>query len=226
MLTEQEKKELKREWLSTAAFFHCLPLKPTPPKLSCVYAFEMGDATIKIGVTQDVEERVKSVSRAKCQDVLRIHSTELAPLNFMRVIEARCHATFEDRRERGEYFAITFEEAVAELDKYAEEIAAAFIAADQQFLDEVTFYFNEFLPEFEKAEPPARLAKLKAEIIECQNRLDAIERAFQRKLEFSTEEKVDKLLEIAKQLHNPDHKGKVLKLAANLLLEGNLFEVV
>lgn len=128
-------------------FLICLK-KPCAPPLACVYAFEMSDDTIKIGVTQDVEERVKSVSRAKCQDVLRIYSTELAPLDFMRIIEARCHATFEDRRERGEYFAITFEEAVAELDKYAEEIAAALHKADRIYLDEVDYYYNVFLPEF------------------------------------------------------------------------------
>ena len=128
-------------------FLICLK-KPCAPPLACVYAFEMSDSTVKIGVTQDVEERVKSVSRAKCQDVLRIYSTELAPLDFMRIIEARCHAAFATRRERGEYFAITFEEAVAELDKYADEIADALHKADRIYLDEVDYYYNVFLPEF------------------------------------------------------------------------------
>ena len=151
MLNDQEKEDLKRKWLTTAEFFHCPPSKPSPPKMGCVYAFEMGDSTVKIGVSEDVDQRKLSVQSAKCQDVLRIHSTGFAPYRFMTKLEKRCHAAFAERRVRGEYFNITFEEAIAELDSHADEIAAAFNAADQRFLDEVTFYFNEFLPEYEKA---------------------------------------------------------------------------
>ena len=157
MLTVQEKKQLKNQWLSFAAIFHCPPLMPSPPQLACVYAFDMSDATVKIGVTTNVGERVKSVSRAVYLEVTRIHNTPLAPLDFMRVIEARCHAAFFGRCERGEFFNITFEEAVAELDKHADEIADAFHAADKKYLDKVIYFHEEFLPQYnnaKKVKPP------------------------------------------------------------------------
>ena len=123
--------------------------KPHAPTLACVYAFEMSDSTVKIGVSEDADRRKGEVQNDKCQDVLRIHSTELAPYCFMTKLERKCHEAFVDRRVRGEYFAITFEEAVAELDSHAEEIAAALHAADQQFLDRINYYYNEFLPKLQ-----------------------------------------------------------------------------
>ena len=123
--------------------------KPCAPTLACVYAFEMGDSTVKIGVTQDVEDRAKNVSRAKCQDILRVHNTPFAPYRFMTKLEKRCDAAFADRRVRGEFFDISFEEAVTELNKHAADIADALHKADQRYLDELDYFFNEFLPEYE-----------------------------------------------------------------------------
>ena len=131
MLTDQEKKQLKNQWLSFAALFRCSPMTPSPPEVACVYAFDMSDDTVKIGVTTNVDKREKGVQSAVYLEVKRRHQTGYAPLDFMRQIEARCHATFVGRRERGEYFSITFEEAVAELDSHADEIAAALHKADE-----------------------------------------------------------------------------------------------
>ena len=64
MLNDQEKRDLKRKWLTTAEFFHCSPPKPSPPKLGCVYAFEMGDSTVKIGVSEDADRRKGEVQNA------------------------------------------------------------------------------------------------------------------------------------------------------------------
>ena len=126
------------------------PICPIPPQLACVYAAEMSDETVKIGMTINVEERIKSVSRARCQDVLRVHHTALAPRSFMYDIEKKCHANFADRRARGEFFNITFEEAVVELDIHADEIITALAEADQHYLAELDYFFNEYLPAYEK----------------------------------------------------------------------------
>ena len=112
----------------------------SPPEIACVYAFDMSDDTVKIGLTTKFEERTKSVQAAVYLKVTRHHHTGFAPLEFMRVIEARCHATFADRRVRGEYFAISFEEAVAELDRHAEDISKALAQADENSIDEFNYY--------------------------------------------------------------------------------------
>ena len=150
MLTAEEKKELERCWLEQAAFLGNVPHKPYPPKMGCVYAFEMQDGTVKIGVTQNHDERIISVQQARCLDVLRVHHTGYAPYSFMTKLEIICHKAFAERRVRGEYFDISFEEAVAELDSHAEEIAAALHEADRIFMGKVDYYFNEFLPEYNK----------------------------------------------------------------------------
>ena len=149
MLTEQEKENLKHQWLTQAAYWGQPPQTIYSPKIGQVYAFEMQDSTVKIGVTQDAQRRIGEVENVRCLDVLRVHATDFAPYDFMTKLEVICHKAFEERRVRGEYFDITFEEAVAELDSHAQEIAAAHNKADQRLLDEINYFFNEFLPEYE-----------------------------------------------------------------------------
>ena len=144
MLSDDGKRKVEQRFntaVQMAEWFHVKSIMGySRPELGCVYAFEMSDNTVKIGITRNTDKRVKGVQRAVYLDVLRVHQTIFAPLEFMRIIEARCHATFIDRRVRGEYFDITFEEACAELDRYAEEIAAKFDEADKNFLDEFLYY--------------------------------------------------------------------------------------
>jgi len=205
--------------------------KPCAPTLACVYAFEMGDSTVKIGVTQDVEDRAKNVSRAKCQDILRVHNTPFAPYRFMTKLEKRCHAAFADRRVRGEYFNITFEEACAELDSHADEIADALYDADQQFLDRIDYYYNEFLPKFIetycKAETDAAkpFEKSTAEIIREVKESQAKLLASTQNLT-STEItflRAEKLIEVAKMLEPSIERRQILLQAANLLCGKNIF---
>ena len=69
-----------------------------------------------------------------CSKVQRVHYTNFAPRSFMYGIESQCHAIFADCCARSEFFNITFEEAVAELDSHADEIATALAKADQRYL--------------------------------------------------------------------------------------------
>ncbi len=144
MLTDKQKRKVENRFSFYLGFAKQFGVNSVPkysePELACVYAFEMSDNTVKIGVTTNPDKRVKSVKSAVYLDVLRSHCTGFAPINFMRIIEARCHAAFAGRCVRGEYFSITFEEAVVELDRHADEIAAVLHQADENFIDEFNYY--------------------------------------------------------------------------------------
>lgn len=116
------------------------PMPPVAPQLACVYAFEMSDDTVKIGLSENPDNRAKQVAGAVFLDVKRIYHTGYAPRSFMYSIESTCHAKFADRRVRGEFFAIPFEEAVAELDSHADEVATALKTADEKFLRELAYW--------------------------------------------------------------------------------------
>lgn len=181
MLTEKEKQAVERRFAldcQMAEFFHFKTLpRYFPPELGCVYAFEMSDGTIKIGITRNIEKRIKCVQCAVYLKVLRVHHTGFAPLNFMRIIETRCHATFIGREVRGEYFDVTFEEACAELDRYADEIASALADADRSFLDDFKYYEElkiEYLKKLQHVFPesyPKRSSKTAPKIAFSDNEL-------------------------------------------------------
>lgn len=219
MLNDQEKKELETKWLKFIWFFRCPPLKPSPPKLGCVYAFEMGDATVKIGVSEDADRRKSEVQRAKGQDVLRVHHTGLAPFSFMTKLEKHCHEAFAARRVHGEFFKITFEEACAELDQHADEIVDAFNAADLRFLDEVNFYFNEFLPAFNEMKNTVgrdfKEFKARAKALPEPPRKTA---ALLEPLALT-----EKLLEVAKLMSPSPERDKVLIYVVNNLCGEKIF---
>ena len=144
MLSEEGKRKVEQSFgfaAQMAEFFGVKKIaRYSAPEIGCVYAFEMSDNTVKIGVTRDPDKRVKNVKCAVYLEVKRTHVTGYAPLKFMRKIERRCHEAFDIHRVRGEYFDITFEEAVAELEKYAEEISNVMHTADQNFIDEFNYY--------------------------------------------------------------------------------------
>ena len=110
---------------------------PTKPVYACVYAFEMSDNTVKIGVTRDVQKRIRSVEASVYLKVMNVYHTDFAPFGFMRFIERACHKVFEKKRVRSEYFAITFDEACTELDRHANEIVAKHEKAEATFLAEL-----------------------------------------------------------------------------------------
>ena len=90
-----------------------------------VYVLEMDDGTVKIGIAQNVNQRIKAIQRENGTQVSRRYNSKVIDEKLAAEIESKCHATFEEKRAHGEYFNITFDEGCAELDKYAEEIDAA-----------------------------------------------------------------------------------------------------
>lgn len=96
------------------------------PKTAHVYAMELSDSTVKIGLSDKIEARAKDIESANKVQVLRLQHTQAAPRNIAFEIENACHKAFQSYLARGkEYFNIKFEDACAELDKYADKISAA-----------------------------------------------------------------------------------------------------
>lgn len=139
MLTESQKQNLISR-IRTQIFLFGRAFAPTKPQYVALYAFEMSDSTVKIGVSQQVEKRQWQVSNATGLDVLRVHQTDSMPKKFALVLESRVHGIFFERTARNEFFNITFEEAVAELDKLADEITREREKTEQLFKDECEYF--------------------------------------------------------------------------------------
>lgn len=225
MLTEQEKARLTEKWLLDVVLLSHPPETVYPPKIGCVYAFEMDDDTVKIGVTQDADRRKIEVAHAKSRDVLRACHTEYAPYSFMTRLERRCQAAFADRRVRGEYFNITFEEARAELDRHAPEVAEALREADRYLLDTIDFYFNEFLPEYERRTAEPAETSLFEEKKFSRAARNSAAREFEEFKKNPPSPKLDlKLLaEFLNLIDDPPLKEKLVREAVNLLLQRKFF---
>lgn len=105
--------------------FYCPPIVEDEPNFEQVYAFEMSDSTVKVGISREVPKRIKSVESAVYLSVRRVFQTEPGPPNLIHKIEKLCHARFAADRVRGEFFNITFEESCEELKRYSSKINAA-----------------------------------------------------------------------------------------------------
>ena len=139
MLTESQKQAFISR-IRTQIFLFGRAFAPTKPQYVALYAFEMSDSTVKIGVSQQVEKRQWQVSNATGLDVLRVHQTDSMPKKFALILESRVHGIFFERNARNEFFNITFEEAVAELDKLADEITREREKTEQLFKDECEYF--------------------------------------------------------------------------------------
>lgn len=93
------------------------------PLLICVYALEMSNGTVKIGKTKILERRAHVIATSSGLEILNSYHTEYVHYSIASEIETACHRTFATYRTRGEFFKISFADAVAELDKYADRIA-------------------------------------------------------------------------------------------------------
>ena len=100
-----------------------------------VYALEMDNGTVKIGVAKDVNKRANTVSHSSGLKVWDIYQTE--PVANAHSIETACHKHFEKFRIHGEFFKISFADACAELDSHAEDIAELNRQAEEKYQRDV-----------------------------------------------------------------------------------------
>lgn len=94
-----------------------------PVEEASVYAFDMSNDTVKIGVSSCVERRVAGVEYASELKVLRIYQTKDLPRALAFHLEKDCHKALAAYRVNGEFFSVPFEQACDELNKLFDKIA-------------------------------------------------------------------------------------------------------
>lgn len=85
-----------------------------------LYVLEFENNTVKIGITKEKEKRMKAISSASGMNITRSFFTE--KINDVQVLEKELHKHFKDKRLNGEFFRITFKEAVEEVQKRTNKI--------------------------------------------------------------------------------------------------------
>ena len=83
-----------------------------------VYAFDLSNGTVKIGVSNDVGRRRVDISNSSGLEIPRWCYTEALKDKRAYEIESACHKFFAPRRTRGEFFKIPYEEARDKLQTY------------------------------------------------------------------------------------------------------------
>ena len=97
-----------------------LGIKDFEPDKKCAYVLQMDNGTVKIGVTQDFNRRIKEIMNGSGMEVVRHFYTEQMNRTDAFNVESRCHKKFTDKRKRGEFFSIDFEDACNEVKKALE----------------------------------------------------------------------------------------------------------
>lgn len=76
-----------------------------------VYIFSLNNGTVKIGMSNNVIRRARTVIGHSGLDIIQWCSTDELTNIEARQIEADCHRHFANRRIKGEFFNLTFDEA-------------------------------------------------------------------------------------------------------------------
>lgn len=80
-----------------------------------LYVLEFTNGTVKIGITKEKERRMKAISSASGMDITRNFFTE--KIDNVQDLETELHRYFKNKRLNGEFFDVSFEEAVEEVKK-------------------------------------------------------------------------------------------------------------
>lgn len=82
-----------------------------------LYILEMSSNLVKIGVTNNLDKRIKTLQNSSGFVVSRQYSTGLLQSDRVFQLESILHNEFKDYRKEGEYFDIEFELVVNKLNK-------------------------------------------------------------------------------------------------------------
>ncbi len=80
-----------------------------------LYVLEFTNGTVKIGITKEKERRMQAISSASGMDITRSYFT--GKIDNVQSLETELHRHFKDSRLNGEFFNISFDEAVTEVEK-------------------------------------------------------------------------------------------------------------
>lgn len=106
--------------LTVELYLKDAPLPPPAPKISkrkvaddgVVYVIRDGAGRCKIGISTNVEKRLISLKTSNAEELVISASFAVKSKN-MRAIERAAHQHFREMRIRGEWFAVTDNEAIA-----------------------------------------------------------------------------------------------------------------
>lgn len=107
-----------------------------------VYVFELKSHVCKIGISKDIDLRMRNIANDCKEKIINTHFTKLIPREIAALIERACHEKFAEYRLSGEYFDIAFADACAELDKYADETGEAYKSILQKLTPEKRAYIS------------------------------------------------------------------------------------
>ena len=80
-----------------------------------VISAEDGTGYQKIGFSQNVEKRLSSIQTGN-PTRLKVHYTQEVPKEKVRLLEKKIHQTIKHNKVSGEWFDLTPEEAIAEVE--------------------------------------------------------------------------------------------------------------
>lgn len=83
----------------------------SPPPPHVVYVLQMSNTTVKIGVTQDITQRKKTIKGNSGLNILKEWCTDLIPRRIAYKVEALSHKELEGHKTQGEFFDIPFDDA-------------------------------------------------------------------------------------------------------------------
>ena len=129
-----------------------------------VYALDMSNDTVKIGIAQNTSVRISGITHASGLDVRRYHETALVANETAAEIERELHRHFADFRTNGEFFNISFDAACEALDRYAPAIDAANQNAGAELSTREKVQFLLECAKLSKGADRARLVR-KAEVL-------------------------------------------------------------
>lgn len=82
-----------------------------PKPKSVVYVLNFSNDTVKIGVTQDIERRKKTLCAMSGLKIKREWNTDLLERGIAYKIEKFSHDELNPQRTQGEFFAVPFDDA-------------------------------------------------------------------------------------------------------------------
>ena len=92
------------------------------PEKATVYVFYLSSNVSKIGVTNDLTDRARTIERQSGFKVLRVHNSDFIDRELALQVEKALHEKFSSQRLEGEFFSVTFVEACRELERALAEL--------------------------------------------------------------------------------------------------------
>ena len=81
--------------------------------MQCIYVVEKESGAVKIGISQDVEKRIRTLSKQGGFKIMNLFYTN--PCSNAREIEHQMHIKYKGFRIDGEWFKVSFDDSVKSL---------------------------------------------------------------------------------------------------------------